>query len=214
VREAITDLLRAAHTKIAIVTGRPLTELDSLLQPPPGLDLWGAHGWERRDPAGTSTVWKQPEYGIQALIEAHSRIQQSAPPELLEIKPGAVVIHTRAVGDDEHERIRHAVHAHWTPLLANGEGLKWREFNRGFEFRLALRTKGTVVETLRSEAPQGSHLAYLGDDLTDEDAFVVLPPPDWAILVSGRPRESHAPWWLPAPDGVINFLQRWTSQFP
>lgn len=213
VTAALEELARATQTHVAIVTGRPLTELRELLDPPDGLDLWGAHGWERINPQGVHTVWPQPEYCTVALGQARSRIGPFVPAGALETKQGAIVVHTRALGNDEHDRIHAAVREHWTPIAGIGDGLEWREFNRGFEFRVTLRTKGTVVRMLREETTEESHLAYLGDDLTDEDAFSELPPPDWSILVAPEPRETRARWWITTPGELLLFLQNWTSRF-
>src|SRR2546422_5095028 len=48
----LADLARTAHTTIAIVSGRPLAELEPLIAAPKAL-LIGEHGWEVRRADGT-----------------------------------------------------------------------------------------------------------------------------------------------------------------
>lgn len=213
VREALVNLLQAGHTHLAVVSGRPIAELDRLLQPPSGIDVWGSHGWERRTPAGDHTIWPISGYAMEALTQAEDRIRPFVPDDSIEVKTGAVVIHTRALDGQTHARIGHAVVRQWEPLIDSAEGIEMREFNKGFEFRVTTRTKATVVETLVSELPRGTHFAYIGDDYTDEDAFAALPKGGWPILACPAPRESRAQWRLTTPDGVLRFLQDWTSQF-
>ena len=47
------------------------------------------------------------------------------------------------------------------------------EFEGGLELRVG-RDKGGAIDTLIAEAPPGTPVAYVGDDLTDEAAFRAL----------------------------------------
>jgi trehalose-phosphatase len=60
VREAVRELLGAAHTRVVVVSGRTVTNLRPLLgvEPPP--ELWGTHGWERMEPAAPSAAASSP----------------------------------------------------------------------------------------------------------------------------------------------------------
>jgi trehalose-6-phosphatase len=53
--------------------------------------------------------------------------------------------------------------------------------------------------------------AYLGDDITDEDAFAALRTRGLTILVRQEPRPSHAAWWLRPPQELIAFLDAWIA---
>ncbi|GAB4326601.1 MAG: trehalose-phosphatase [Candidatus Zixiibacteriota bacterium] len=205
---ALSRLLDAGHTRVVIVSGRPIHELRSLLGPDLPLELFGAHGWERRYADGRIVRWEPPQPARDVLKEAHARLAAQVPPEQLEVKRGAVMLHTRAMTSAEQKRMAALVTDEWQPLSSNAVAL--RTVDGGFEMRALERTKGTVVETLRRECTPPCHCAYLGDDLTDEDAFRQLSPPDWPILVRPEPRASCARYWLQPPGDLLRFLETWT----
>jgi len=51
--------------------------------------------------------------------------------------------------------------------------------------------------------------AYLGDDLTDEDAFKQLGQRGLKVLVRKVLRDTLADIWLEPPDELIWFLKKW-----
>jgi trehalose-6-phosphatase len=52
--------------------------------------------------------------------------------------------------------------------------------------------------------------AYVGDDMTDEDAFAVLRGRGLTLLVRPEPRPSQAIYWLKPPEDLLAFLDGWT----
>jgi trehalose 6-phosphate phosphatase len=52
-------------------------------------------------------------------------------------------------------------------------------------------------------------VAYLGDDRTDEDAFMALRGRGLAVLVRPDLRATAAEVWIRPPDELLLFLQRW-----
>jgi len=64
-----------------------------------------------------------------------------------------------------------------------------------------------VVEKLLSES--GGAAAYLGDDMTDEDAFRAISGRGLGVLVSPDLRETAADVWLIPPGELTWFLERW-----
>ena len=75
-------------------------------------------------------------------------------------------------------------------------------------------TKGHAVRTIAATRPEAPIL-YIGDDTTDEDAFAVLGPHDFAVLVDDeraraeRPREavSHARYVVNDTDDVARIVR-------
>jgi trehalose-6-phosphatase len=59
---------------------------------------------------------------------------------------------------------------HWSPL-ARETGLSIHKFDSGLELYAPERDKGFAVRTVRAELGAEAVMAYLGDDMTDEDAF-------------------------------------------
>jgi len=58
-----------------------------------------------------------------------------------------------------------------------------------------------------------STYAFLGDDQTDEDAFVALKTSgcknSLSIIVRNEPRVTTADIWIEPPDELIKFLEKW-----
>jgi trehalose-6-phosphatase len=52
-------------------------------------------------------------------------------------------------------------------------------------------------------------IAYLGDDLTDEDAFKALKGKGLSVLVRDTQRDTLADCWLTPPDELLDFLHHW-----
>jgi trehalose-phosphatase len=49
---------------------------------------------------------------------------------------------------------------------------------------------------------------YIGDDVTDEDAFRAIAGRGIGVLVAEEPRETAAAYWLRDPDEVRELLER------
>ena len=127
-----------------------------------------------------------------------------------EVKPASVALHWR--GEPAHvaaAREREARRA-WTPI-AERHGLELRPFDGGIELRASGRDKGAAVREILSEAPPGTASAYLGDDLTDEDAFQALPEDALGVLVREELRSTKAGAWVRPPEGLLDFLDRWLA---
>ena len=59
--------------------------------------------------------------------------------------------------------------------------------------------------------PAALPVAYLGDDLTDEDAFAAIGDRGFSILVRTEVRESFARFWLRPPEELLGFLDQWIA---
>jgi trehalose-phosphatase len=84
-------------------------------------------------------------------------------------------------------------------------------FDGGLELRSIDRTKGTAVAEMLEQEPDGIMAAYLGDDLTDEDAFVAVGDRGYSILVRNEVRPSCAQFWLCPPAELLKFLDDWIA---
>jgi len=89
--------------------------------------------------------------------------------------------------------------------------LTLRSFDGGLELRVPGRDKGSAVREVLAEEGVEAAAAYLGDDLTDEDAFRALQGKGLAALVRPESRPTAADIWLQAPDELILFLDRWLA---
>jgi trehalose-phosphatase len=127
-----------------------------------------------------------------------------------EIKPGGIAIHWRGLTDTEIEGVETRAREGWT-AFAQHPGLKLLEFEAGLELRVAHPDKGDAVTAIIEESDPHAPIAYLGDDLTDEDSFRVLNGRGLTILVRPEHRETLAKVWLRPPHELIGFLEHWLS---
>ena len=211
--EALRDLTAAQHTRVVIVSGRPLAELHVLLGTDLGIEMWGAHGWERLTAGGRFEQW-QPSLDVaHVLNRAAESARAHVPATAVEVKAASVAVHTRALTAAQRSDVDRMVDAHWVSPAGN-DAIELRVFDGGYELRAAGRTKGDVVTTLRDEISDqritSVLFAYLGDDDTDEDAFAALGADDWPILVRSQPHPSRARFWLSPPADLLRFIHDWT----
>jgi trehalose-6-phosphatase len=65
---------------------------------------------------------------------------------------------------------------------------------------------------LLSEAGPDTAIAYLGDDMTDEDAFAVTKLRGVGVLVRPEFRETAADIWIRPPHELLAFLSHWHTR--
>src|SRR5262249_13826338 len=95
--------------------------------------------------------------------------------------------------------------------LAGKFGLVLAEFDEGVEIRLRAANKGTAVQRLLSEISSEIPIAYIGDDVTDEDAFRVLNDRGLTILMIVKPIFTAAQMSLKPPQELVAFLNTWVG---
>jgi trehalose 6-phosphate phosphatase len=208
VREILAAILARDHTRLVIVSGRAIDDLLPLLDLDPAPEIWGSHGWEQRLPSGERHLLPVPDAALDALAQARSLADSHGLADRCETKPACLAVHWRGLSESDTENIRQRASALWLPL-AEGAGLELREFDGGLELRIPGRDKGCVVDAILAETPPGGFAAYLGDDLTDEDAFRALGDRGLSVLVRTEPRASLAPHRLRPPEELLAFLHRW-----
>ena len=93
--------------------------------------------------------------------------------------------------------------------IADRHGLSVKRFDGGLEIMAKGRDKGDAVRDILDGSAPDSIAAYLGDDLTDEDAFKALRPEDLGILVNESLRPTAAHIWIRPPVELIDFLNSW-----
>ena len=86
------------------------------------------------------------------------------------------------------------------------------QFEAGLELRVAHPNKGDAVSSILEGLHPDVKVAYLGDDLTDEDAFHTLTNRGLTVLVRRAFRETCAQTWLKPPHELIGFLEQYPSR--
>ena len=208
VREALISTSKSRGSRTVVISGRPVAEVRGLLGLEVGVEIWGAHGWERLTPLGDFTAWPLSTTSQAELRDAWAAARRIVAEELIEVKTASVAVHLRPLSAVEAGHARRAIHDEWGGR-SRRTTLVLTEFDGGLELRDLSRTKATAVETLLGESPSNALAAYLGDDLTDEDAFACLKNRGWALLISRQTRPSIATFSLCPPHEVTRFIEEW-----
>jgi trehalose-phosphatase len=210
VREVIEDLMRKSSTRLVIVSGRAVSDLLPLLGLDPLPEIWGSHGWERRWPSGRYRLKEPSEKALEGLASAREWAVAEGLESLCEKKPASVAVHWRGLSEDSKEKIREIVSQAWGSI-AKELVLELKEFDGGLELRVPGRNKGNAVDTILSESSRVYAAAYLGDDITDEDAFKAMANRGLSVLVRKDPRPTQAEIWIRPPEELLVFLQAWAA---
>lgn len=207
--ELLERIVRAKRTEVAIVSGRPVPEIERLLGPLPAL-LVGEHGWERREPGGALVQHPLPPVAAAALDEAERRAREAGWDDLIERKRPAVVLHTRALPAEAAREAEERCLAAWSRLVDAGE-VRLDRIDRGVELRARAHDKGEVVRWLMGRAPAGTLGVFVGDDVTDEDAFEAVRGLGFGVRVGEPGRTTLAMGLLPSVEAVADFLAEWLA---
>jgi trehalose-phosphatase len=199
------------RTELIIITGRPIPEVQNLLLPLAGIEIWGAHGLDHLLNNGTRQQ-VEIDPALQAgLTQAKDWLIREDLLSLAEIKPGGIAVHWRGLPNHRIEEVRSRTLEGWSSL-AQQDGLKLLQFEGGLELRVTRPDKGDAIAAILNRLDPSTPVAFLGDDLTDEDGFRRLTDRGLSILVRTEHRETAAKTWLRPPDELLDFLQHWLDQ--
>lgn len=187
--------------RLAIVSGRAIADLERHLDCS-GVAVSGSHGLELRLSGGVHIPLAGPvDLGeIRAKIE---RFAAQAPGLLVEVKPASVALHYRQA-PEEAERVERFMAA-----LAYKSGLALQPGKMVFELRPRGADKGDAVRAFMAE-PEfgGARPLFVGDDLTDEDAFEAAAAMGGAGILVGPPRATAAEFRLADVAAVAEWLEQ------
>jgi trehalose-phosphatase len=202
--------LSLQRVRLILVSGRSARELRGLLRADIEAEIWGSHGreWLGRD--GSYELFGLNPRQQLAMDRFHREIAALGLGQTLEVKPSSIAVHWRSVDPGTQGRIQASVESAFAGL-GKTDALQLLPFDGGLELRSIDRTKGTAVAGILREQPAETPTAYLGDDLTDEDAFVAVEGRGYSILVKSEPRASAACFWIQPPDGLLAFLDQWIA---
>ena len=206
-------ILQSERTRVVVVSGRPVREIEALLAPLANLEIWGAHGLEHQLADGTYQTAEIDSGVSETLLQAEEWLRGSGFAPMAEIKAGGVAVHWRGLPASEIERVQSRIHEGWS-RFAKHPGLKLLAFDGGIELRTTRPDKGDAIAEILKTADASTPAAFLGDDLTDEDGFRVLNGRGLSVLVRSEYRETQARAWLQPPHELIDFLEQWSTMPP
>jgi trehalose 6-phosphate phosphatase len=208
VREMLDKIMKAPDIRLVIITGRWIEDLRPLLQLKGRPEIWGSHGIERLKMDGTYEIAPMDENALDGLVKADEWIREVGLEERCEEKPGCLAIHWRGLDEKSIEEITNQVSLTWQ-FIAESSGLNLKEFDGGMELRVPARDKGDAVRTILEELENDAAVAYLGDDLTDEDAFKAIKGKGMGVLVRKELRPTAGDVWISPPEELLDFLSGW-----
>ena len=205
--DLLTRIRDTTGDMVAIISGRPSAEILRLIGERDFV-IVGSHGYELRYP-GSTTVVKEPEpQQLKGLKEAKLMMEKQIADGSLEVKVASIVFHTRGLPAMDAERLEDQVHAMWLDIVKN-RNLAVRRFNGGVELIGKGWNKGDALRELLDLQPAGTFSVYLGDDVTDEDAFRVIKGRGLGILIGPKHKKSDADSCLKDIKAVKDFLESW-----
>ncbi len=212
-RESVRRLAQCCP--LAIVSGRDLDDVRAKV----GIDeafYAGSHGFQIAGPAGFGHELQEGSQFLSALDEAEQSLLRQLKfiaGAQVERKKFAVAIHFRRVAKEMVNTVTAVVDG----VLADSEGLRKTGGKMIFELRPDIDwDKGKALNWLLEKLQLAKHNAvpiYIGDDLTDEDAFRELQQHGIGILVRNGIRPTLARYALESVDEVETLLRRLAKQF-
>lgn len=188
---------------LAIVSGRPIAQLDDFLAPL-RLITAGAHGAEWRDAQGNVHQLAAAPPGsvvrhAQELVARHAGL-------LFEPKPSGLSLHYRARPELEAE-CRDTLVAALAAVPGASAEWEWLQGQFVYELKQRAVSKGSAVQALLRQPPfAGRQPVFVGDDRTDEDGIAASQAAGgYGVRVGGG--ETRARYRLADPAAVGAWLR-------
>jgi trehalose-phosphatase len=194
---------------VAVISGRDLQDVRSMV----GIeDIFyaGSHGFDIEGPRGREAQFQQGKEFLPALDKAEEMLSgnlEEIKGALLERKKFSIAVHYRKVKEEEAERVEAVVDRvlEQFPRLRKSYGKKVYELQPKIDWHKG-RALLWVLDALDLNKPEVLPL-YIGDDTTDEDAFIAIRDRGIGIVVMEKPRATEARYSLKNPEEVGQFLE-------
>ena len=192
-------LLNKLDGRVAILTGRSSEDIENRI-PSSRVTIAGHHGLETRAAGEVVSTIERPAI-LDRVVARLRSLEAEHPGVLVEEKPLGVALHYRAAPAAE-EACRAAIVA-----AASAGGLVVQPGKMVFELRPEGTDKGDALRKLAGEPPfHGSRPVFLGDDLTDEPAFLAARQLGGAGVLIGEARSTAANYRIGTVAETIDWL--------
>jgi len=195
---AVHGLADLPDTTVAMLSGRALHDLRTVSGFATPVRLVGSHGGEFDDGALELT---DAQGALKEELDAAVRgIVDGEPGVRLEGKPAGVVVHVRGADEAVAERVLDAVRRGPARL----PGVESTEGKAVLEMAVVQVSKGAAIDTLRARL-EADAVLFVGDDVTDETAFVRLRAGDVGVKVGEG--DTAAGYRVGTPEDVTELLE-------
>jgi trehalose-phosphatase len=174
---ALRALASLPQTTVAVISGRALRDLAALSRLPSEVHLVGSHGSEF-DVGFVDALPPDLQQLRGELVETLSGLVRRRAGIRLEVKPASVAVHFRAAAPEVSNLVLESIRTG----PATWPGINVTQGKEVIELSVITTNKGLAVDALRNQM-SASAVVYLGDDVTDENAFAQLHGPDLGIKV-------------------------------
>lgn len=206
----LQKLSRRPETQVHIVSGRMRAQLDEWLGDLP-IGIHAEHGlWIR---TGSAAEWKSRvpvDVTTKDLLRPlFKRFTRNTPGSRLEEKTAGFCWHFRMAEPEFGQAQANRLADELEHLLSRNDLTSSCEVLRGtlvVETRPAGINKGLVIKDMLDNSNIDNRMLVMGDDRTDEDMFMALPPEGTAIHVG--PSKSVANWRIPNPEAARTLLRK------
>lgn len=209
----LRKIASSTKVKLAFISGRNIEDIKNKIGIKNAI-YSGNHGLEIEGPEirFKPVVPREFRKALEKISERLQKQLSSFKGILIEDKGLSLSIHYRLAKKGQIPKIKTILHeAVILPLVRNK--IKIKSGKMVLEIRPPVEwDKGKVVLWLLARKIFVSQditafPIYIGDDITDEDAFSALKDKGLNIFV-GEPRESYAQYYLKSPNEVTDFLER------
>lgn len=166
-RQTLEALRARLNGALAIVSGRPLIDLDGFLEPLQ-LPTAAEHGAQRRLAGGKITRLASPD--LHAVIRQVTALAQRDPGLRVEVKSAGVALHYRHAPE-----LAPVCLQAMTELVSTAPGLELLHGKCVLEIKPVGIDKGAAIADFMAQTPFAGRMPlFAGDDMTDETGFAVV----------------------------------------
>jgi len=208
-RRLLRDLAR--EIPIAVISGRDRKDVKDKVRLD-GIYYAGSHGFDIEGPGENKVAHQAGAAYLQAIDQAEAELQarlKDIKGVLLERKKFSIAVHYREVAEAQLQAVQAAVAAvqQDMPDLKKTAGKKVFEIQPKVDWHKG-RAVRWLMEHVFNDMPQDTLPVYIGDDVTDEDAFREIRHDGIGIRVDHTTAgESAARYGLKSPEEVFQFLK-------
>jgi len=210
--EVLMRIARHPTVSLGIVSGRRLDDLRRRTRLPDHVYHAGLHGLEMEINGGRTT---HPDLSsaierVDGLSGSLRSLLDEFPDAYIEDKGASVAVHARRLPTDMHARVFARADVLAVPWIAKNyvrrlEGKAVVEFLPNIDGHKGDATRW-IIGDVETKLQRAAWVAYIGDDITDEDAFRAIPM-GIGVLVGLRPTSAtHKLDGIPDVDRFLRWL--------
>lgn len=200
-RASLRALAALLDGALAIVSGRPIADLDRLLAPL-RLPAAGQHGAEMRRHERVQVFASGP--ALAAILAPAEAFAAEEPAILIEHKGLSAAVHYAGI-ETARDRLETMLAA---GVARSGGAFRLLASRLAFDVVPAAANKGRAVEWFMAGAPFAGRVpVFIGDDRTDEDGFAAVAARGGHAIQIGSRGNSIASWTMPGPQELRDWLE-------